>query len=45
MEVGVAEAPFQSALFNAKVPDSEEKMLEIENLISKVRPQPCLGEK
>lgn len=45
MEVGVAEAPFQSAIFTSKLPDNEERMIDIENLISKVRPQPCLGEK
>ena len=45
MEVGVAEVPFQSAHFNSKIPDSEEKMIEIQNLVSKLQPQPCLGEK
>jgi len=42
IEVGVAEAPCQSALFTAKVPNDEAGMQEIEKLISKFRPQPCL---
>lgn len=42
MEVGVAEAVNQTALYRAKIPKDEEDLYRVENTPLNIRPKPCL---
>ena len=43
MEVGVAEAPLQQAMYCCDLPSNEAELLAIETTALRHRPQPCLS--
>ena len=43
MEVSVAEAPLQQAMYSCDLPKNEDELLAIETAVLRHRPVPCLS--